>query len=102
MAPPIDRLSTQPPQSANRSPLYDTARREAAQKVREAQDSGQQRVQDTDKARVQADAARERLQAARAEEQQATQRLQAAKADQQEAVRASQQQLRGKAIDVVA
>lgn len=102
MAPPIDRLSTQPPQSANRSPLYDTARREATQKVREAQDYRQQKAQDTDKARAQADAARERLQTAKTEEQQAAERVRAAKADEQQAVRASQQQLRGNAIDVVA
>jgi len=102
MAPPIDSLSTQPPQSANRPPLYDTARREAAQRVREAQNYQQQRAEDTDKARAQADAARERLQTAKTEEQRAAERVRAAKADEQEATRASQQQLRGKAIDVVA
>ncbi|MFA6284142.1 MAG: hypothetical protein WCT30_09805 [Desulfurivibrionaceae bacterium] len=102
MAPPIDRLSTQPPQTANRSPLYDTTRREAAQKVREAQDYQRQKTEDTDRARAQADAARERLQTAKTEEQRAAERVRAAKADEQQAVRASQQQLRGKAIDVVA
>ena len=102
MAPPIDRLSTQPPQPANRPPLYNTARREAAQRVREAQNYQQQKTEDTDKARAQADAARERLQTAKAEEQRAAERVRTAKADEQQAVRTSQQQLRGNAIDVVA
>lgn len=102
MAPPIDKLSTPAPQSATRSPLYDTTRRKAAQRVRDAQDYQRQKTEDTNKAKNQADTARERLQAAKIEEQQAAERVRAAKADEQQAIRASQQQLRGRAIDVVA
>jgi hypothetical protein len=103
MAPTIDRLSAQPPQLTNRSPQYNTARREAAQRVRDAQDDQQQKAQDTSRAKAQADAARERLQIAKTEEQQAAERVRAAKADeQQQAAKAGWQQQRGRAIDVVA
>lgn len=102
MAPTIERLPAQPSQPANRSPVYDTARREAAQRVREAQDDQQRKVQDTNEAKAQEAAARERLQMAKAAEQQAAQRLSAAKADQEEAARASRQQPRGGTINVVA
>lgn len=103
MAPTIDRLSTQPPQPTNRSSQNDRARREAAERVRETQDYQQQKAQDTSRAKAQADAARERLQIAKTEEQQAAERVRAAKADEQQlAAKASRQQQRGTAIDVVA
>lgn len=98
MAPTIDRLPAPPPQS----PQYDTARREAAQRVREAQDDQQQKAQETNEAKAQEAAAQERLQIAKMAEQQAVQQLQAAKADQEEAARASRPQPRGTTIDVVA
>lgn len=102
MAPPIDRLSAQPPQATTRPPMNDTARRNAAQRVREAQAYQQQKAQDTNEAKSQADAARERLRIAKAEEQQAAERVHAAKTEAQQAASARQQQLRGRAIDVVA
>lgn len=102
MAPPISSVPTDPTPSA-RPALYDnTVRREAAQRVREAQDAQQQKADNTRKASAQVDEARRRLQATKTEEQQAAQRVRAAQADEQQAVSASQQQLRGNTINVVA
>lgn len=102
MTPPISSVPTEPTPSA-RPALYDnTVRREAAQRVREAQDTQQQKAEDTRQASAQVDEARRRLQATKAEEQQAAQRVRTAQADEQQAVSASQRQRSGNTINVVA
>ena len=102
MAPPISSVSTESSASTSRASLYNNPAVREAARVRDAQSYQQQATENTRTAKAQADDARRRLQVAITEEQQADQRVRDAKAEEQQAIRASQQQLRGSTINVVA
>lgn len=102
MASPIGSLPTESISTVRPAQYDNTALRDAAQRVREARDYQQQKIEDAREAKTQADEASRRLQTTKIEEQQAAQRVRAAKTDEQQAIRTSQQRLRGNTIDVIA